>query len=130
MTAIPKSREEGDVAAACATKLPTRQGNRRSDGEEGAMHTHNGGSAKITVARERSLRADGWLGWAALLMLGSALVYGLLSVSASAEPAQSPPRIADIYNGFNHQPTRSAVEGRERDAGVGPAAAAVSFSSI
>ena len=84
------------------------------------MHTHNGGSAKITVARERSLRADGWLGWAALLMLGSALVYGLLSVSASAEPAQSPPRIANIYNGFNHQPTRSTVEGRERQAGIAP----------
>jgi hypothetical protein len=44
----------------------------------------------------------------------------LVPVSAKAaefiDRPQPPPRIADIYGGLNHQPTRTEVEKRERAA--------------
>ena len=84
------------------------------------MNTHNAGSAKITISGAHSLDHAGWLGRAALLLLGGALVYGLLSVSANADPAQAPSRIANIYDGSDHQPTRAVVEARERAKGLAP----------
>ena len=84
------------------------------------MNTHNAGSAKNTVSRARSLEHDGWLGRAALLVLGGGLLFALLTVAANADPAQPPSRIANIYDGSDHQPTRSVVEGRERAKGLAP----------
>jgi len=82
------------------------------------MQTHNAGSAKIAILRGHSWD-DGWFGWATLLLLGSVVVYGLLCVPANAQGVQPPPtRNANIYDGFDHQPTRSEVEARERAAGI------------
>ena len=82
------------------------------------MKTHNAGSTKIATLRGRSLDDDGWLARAALLLLGSVLLYGLLCVPANAEAAKPPSRIANLYDGFDHQPTRSDIEARERAAGL------------
>jgi hypothetical protein len=84
------------------------------------MRTNNAGAVKTAIMRGRSLDDDGWLGWATLLLLGSVLVYGLLCVPAHAETLQPPSRIANIYAGFDHQPTRSEIEGRERSAKIAP----------
>ncbi len=39
---------------------------------------------------------------------------------ASAEQHPPPQRNGDVYDGFNHQPTRSEVQSRERSAGIAP----------
>jgi hypothetical protein len=82
------------------------------------MKTHNTGSAKIETLRGRSLDDENWLRWATLLLFGTALAIGLLSVPAHAEEAMPPSRIANIYGGFHHQPTRAQIESRERAAGL------------
>jgi hypothetical protein len=52
-----------------------------------------------------------------LLLLLLALCIG---APASADSPRPPARNANIYNGFDHQPTRSEVQSRERAAGVAP----------
>ncbi len=42
---------------------------------------------------------------------------------ALGDQDQPPARIANIYGGRNHQPTRAEVEQRERAAGIQPGAA-------
>ncbi len=53
------------------------------------------------------------------------LVTGVFTSApiALGDQAQPPTRIANIYGGRNHQPTRAEVEQRERAAGVQPDAA-------
>jgi len=50
------------------------------------------------------------------------LLLGLICLSAPAGAQQRPPpsRNANIFNGLDHQPTPSEVEGRERQQGVAP----------
>jgi hypothetical protein len=84
------------------------------------MKTRNTGAAKIAILSGPSLGDDGWLGRATLLLLGSVLVYGLLCVPVNAQDVKPPTRNANIYDGFDHQPTRSEIEGREQAAGIAP----------
>jgi hypothetical protein len=55
-----------------------------------------------------------------MLLLGIASVCAAALPAARADPVGPPARIANIYGGLNHQPTRSEVEDRQRAAGVRP----------
>ena len=57
---------------------------------------------------------------AALLALWTLVLFATsCHTLASAEPGGAPSRIGNIYGGFDHQPTQSEVQDRERAAGVG-----------
>jgi hypothetical protein len=77
---------------------------------------------KTACGQRRLSDADHRFRRAALLLLGSALAYGSLWAPANADAVKPPSRIANIYGGLNHQPTRSEVENRERAARIGPSA--------
>jgi hypothetical protein len=56
----------------------------------------------------------------AMLVLWTLIFFAVsCSTLASAEPGGPPDRIGNIYGGFDHQPTQSQVQDRERAAGVG-----------
>jgi hypothetical protein len=42
------------------------------------------------------------------------------AVPAGADSPHPPTRNGNVYGGFNHQPTRSEVESRERSEGLAP----------
>ena len=84
------------------------------------MNKHNTVPAKIAIFHERSLDHGLWLARATLLLLGSVLIYGLLCAPANADEARPTAHIANIYGGFDHQPTRTEIERRERAAGLAP----------
>ena len=85
-------------------------------------HTSGIGSTTIATLREGARDGGRWFGRATLLLLAGTLAIGLPHVPANAETPRPPSRIANIYNGFHHQPTRSETERRERAAGLRPSA--------
>jgi hypothetical protein len=56
---------------------------------------------------------------AAVVPPGVAVVGAETSPGANARAIRPPSRIANIYGGLDHQPTRSEVEDRQRAAGIG-----------
>jgi hypothetical protein len=71
------------------------------------------------VVAEESRRPSIWRGtfWLALIIIAALTIFG--ASMAFADTTKSPSRIADIYGGLNHQPTRLEIEDRQRAAGVG-----------
>ena len=71
------------------------------------------------VVAEESRRPSIWRGafWLALIIIAALTIFG--ASMAFADTTKPPSRIANIYGGLNHQPTRSEAEDRQRAAGVG-----------
>jgi hypothetical protein len=71
------------------------------------------------VVAEESRYPSIWRGvfWLALIIIATLTIFG--ASMAFADTTKAPSRIANIYGGLNHQPTRSEVEDRQRSAGAG-----------
>jgi hypothetical protein len=85
------------------------------------MKTLNADQRKL-ASLSRRIRGQAWRFHAMplLLFLGIASLSWPMSTQAQSDLARPPGRIADIYGGLNHQPTRSEVESRERAASIEP----------